>query len=262
MINIYKYECKSNIKNLLIWSLAVGGMGLVCILLYRGMQAQMEGMADSFASMGAFSDAFGMSTLSIATLKGYFATEIGTIHALGGGMFVAAIATNMLSKEEDQHTAEFTFALPLSRKKIIAMKYLAVLTCIALFSLICGILYQTGFLILGENLGAEFMKFMLFQMLMNVEIGTICLVVSALSKKNRLGIGISLAMILYMYDLMARVIPDLGDMAFISPYSYSNAIEIFSENELNLTAIIFSVFVIAATGIFSFEYYAKRDLAA
>lgn len=260
MFNIYKYECKSNIKSLLIWSLAVGGMGLVCILLYQSMQDSMEGMAENFASMGAFADAFGMSTLSIATLKGYFATEIGTIHALGGGLFAASIATTMLSKEEDQHTAEFTFALPLSREKIIAMKFLAVLTNIILFTLCCGIMYQIGFLVLGESLGAEFIKYLFFQMLMNIEIATICLVVSALSKKNKLGVGISIAMLLYMYDLMARVIPKLKDIIFLSPYSYSNAIEFFSKSKLDLPAIIFSIFITASTLVFSFEYYAKRDL--
>lgn len=260
MFNIYKYECKSNIKSLLIWSLAVGGMGLICILLYKSMQESMEGMADNFASMGAFSDAFGMSTLSIATLKGYFATEIGTIHALGSGMFAASVATNMLSKEEDQHTAEFTFAFPLARGKIIAMKFLAVLTSIAIFTLGCGIMYQIGFLVLGESLGVEFIKYMLLQLMMNVEIGAICLVVSAFSRKNRLGLGISIAMILYMYDLMTRVIPKLEDIIFLSPYSYSNAAEIFSESRLNLSAIIFSIIVIVAALFFSFAYYAKRDL--
>ena len=79
---ILKNEWKSGWKSLLIWAFSVGGMGLICIILYKGME---DSMAESFATMGTFSDAFGMSTLSIATL--YFATEIGTIHALGSSMF-------------------------------------------------------------------------------------------------------------------------------------------------------------------------------
>ena len=101
MVALWKSEWKAGIKSLLIWALSVGGMGLMCILLYKSMEESMAGMADSFASMGAFADAFGMSTLSIATLKGYFATEIGTIHALGSSFFAASIATVILSKEAD-----------------------------------------------------------------------------------------------------------------------------------------------------------------
>lgn len=262
MLTIYKYECKANLKSLFIWTLAVGGMGLFCILLYRGMQENMEGMAENFASMGAFSDALGMSTLSIATLKGYFATEIGNIHALGSGMFAASIATLILSKEEDQHTADFTFTIPLSREKIIAMKLLAVLTDIIIFTVICGIMYQIGCRGLGENLGREFIEYMLFQMMMNVEIASICFVVSAVSKKNKLGVGISIVMLMYVYDLMARVIPDLKDAIFLSPYSYSNATGIFAGTEIDRMAVILGICVIVLTVGFSFVFYSKRDLAS
>ena len=68
---VFLREMKLNFKSLLIWSLTVGGMGLACILLYQNMQTDMKEMADMFSNMGAFSDAFGMSTLSIATLEGF-----------------------------------------------------------------------------------------------------------------------------------------------------------------------------------------------
>ena len=74
---ILKNEWKSGWKSLLIWALSVGGMGLIFIILYKGMEDSMADMAEKFAKMGAFSDAFGMSTLSIATLKGFFAIEVG-----------------------------------------------------------------------------------------------------------------------------------------------------------------------------------------
>ena len=108
---IYRHEVKSNWKSLLIWAVCVGSMGLACILLFSSVQESMAGMAESFASMGAFSDAFGMRQLSIVTLTGFYATEVGTIHGLGGGMFAAILGVGMLSKEEDGHTSEFLFKM-------------------------------------------------------------------------------------------------------------------------------------------------------
>ena len=55
MYTLFKTECKTQIKSLLIWAAVVGGMGLVCILLYQSMEDSMTGMAENFASMGAFS---------------------------------------------------------------------------------------------------------------------------------------------------------------------------------------------------------------
>ena len=168
---IYRHEVKSNWKSLLIWAVCVGSMGLACILL----QESMAGMAESFASMGAFSDAFGMRQLSIVTLTGFYATEVGTIHGLGGGMFAAILGVGMLSKEEDGHTSEFLFSLPIARSKVIWAKWWAVVTLILLFNLICIGLYGLGFLGLGEHIPVK--KFLLYhgmQVFMQIEIGAIC----------------------------------------------------------------------------------------
>ena len=147
---IYKQEMKLNIKNVLIWFICVGGMGFACIMLFSSMKGDMESMAEDFASMGAFSNVFGMNQLSIATLSGFYATEVGTIHSLGGAMFAAIISTNMLSKEEDGHTSEFLYTLPIARRKVISAKWGAVLSQILLFNLLCAGLYLLGIVIIKE----------------------------------------------------------------------------------------------------------------
>lgn len=263
MYAFWKVEWKAAGKSLLLWSAVVGGIGLICILLYQSMEGSMAGMAENFASMGAFSEAFGMNTLSIATLQGYFATEIGTIHALGSSMFAATLATVILSKEEDGHTAEFTFTLPVAREKIIIAKFAAVIASLVLFTISCAGCYQIGFLALGEKeITGEFLRFMALQLMMNTEIASICFLISAVSKKNRAGIGISIPVILYVYDLMARVVPDLEDVKFISPFSYANATEIFSREQPDRGAFVLGVLVIAALTVISGRIYAKRDLAS
>lgn len=262
MLAILKNEWRSGLKSLLIWALAVSGMGFICILLFKSMEDSMAGMADNFASMGAFAEAFGMNTLSIATMKGYFATEIGTIHALGGSMFAATIATVIFSKEEDQHTTEFTFALPVSRGKIITMKILAVILNIVCFTVICGLVYELGLLACDESLGSDFLKYMLLQLLMNVEIAAICFVISAVSRSNKLGLGISIPLFLYVYDIMARAVSDLKDAIFITPFSYSNATSIFAGNKMDTVALLWGGGVIFLMTIGAGLIYHRRDLSA
>ncbi|MBR1691987.1 MAG: ABC transporter permease subunit, partial [Lachnospiraceae bacterium] len=196
MVTVYKHELKTNIKSLLIWCICVGGMGLACILLFSGMKSDMEGMADTFASMGAFSDAFGMSQLSIATLSGFYAAEVGTIHGLGGAMFAAILSTVMLSKEEDGHTSEFLFSLPISRQKVVLAKWLAVLSHVILFNLLCTALYAAGFTVLGEEMPVrEFLIYHGMQIVMQSELAAICFGISSFMKKNRLGIGLGIILL-------------------------------------------------------------------
>ena len=242
MRSVLKRELLLNLKNLLIWSLSVGALGLVCILLYKSMEGEM---ADAFSNMGAFSEAFGMSTLSIATLKGYFATEIGAVHGLGSCMFAAIIAINIISKEEDAHTGEFLFSLPLSRSKILAAKMLCVFTMLIFFTTICTLFYLLGFSILGEEMPLDlFFTFMARQFLMNLEVAGICLALSSLTGKNRMGLGLGMKYL------------------FIGPFSYANASEIFTKAKLPVTGIVVACGVLICGVLFAFWYYNKRDLAS
>ncbi len=263
MNKIFLKELRLNLKTLLIWSLAVGGMGLSCILLYTSMEGEMKEMADVFSNMGAFSDAFGMSTLSIATLKGYFATEVGAVHGLGGAMFSALIAAGMLSKEEELHTGEFLFSFPVSRKKIVAAKALCILVMLVFFTVICAALYIFGFAALGEELPtAEFTIYMCMQFLMDLEIAGVCFAISAMSSKTKIGAALGLSLMFYAYDLIGRVVPDMKDYLFIGPFSYSNASEIFSGDEIRTGAVVLGLTVTLLFTAFSYVYFDKKDLAS
>ena len=54
------HELKQGFKSLMIWTIAILFLIVCCIVLYPEMNAQMEGMNSLFASMGAFTQAFGM----------------------------------------------------------------------------------------------------------------------------------------------------------------------------------------------------------
>ena len=263
MFSIYKHELKLSFKSLMIWTLSVGLMGLACILLYKNMEGDMQDMADMFSSMGAFSDAFGMSTLSIATIGGFFATEVGAVHGLGSAMFAALMATVLLSKEEDAHTGEFLYSLPVSRANIVIAKVMALLTELILFTVVCGLCYAAGFMALGEDIPMEELMIFLGRMLlMNVEISAVALIISACSSKNRIGVGLGLALMFYAYDLVGRVVPDMKDYLFVGPYSYANASEIFAGKDTPVTAIVTAVIVTVVSAAVAMGVYLKKDLAS
>lgn len=262
MYTVYKHEMKEYSKSLLIWALCVGGMGAACILLFSGMQESMEGVAENFASMGAFSDAFGMSQLSIGTLKGFYATEIGTIHALGGAMFAAVVSANMLSKEEDGHTSEFLFSLPLARGKAVMAKWLAVMSQIVLFNVLCVCLYLLGILALGEGIPVkEYVLYHSMQLLMQLELAAVCFALSAVQRKNKPGLALGLVLFLYAYDLMARILPDLSDYKLFSPFSYANAADLLGAGDVYASAAVLGVIVLVASVCTAHILYVKKDLA-
>ena len=263
MKTIFLKELKLNLKQFIIWTVTVGLMGFACILLFRSMEGEMKDMADAFSNMGAFSEAFGMATLSVATIEGFFATEVGTLHGIGGGMFAAILAIGIIAKEEERHSGEFLLSLPVSRTKVVVAKGLCVLALIVLFAVVCTGIYTAGFAILGEEVSyKEFFIYMGSQCLMNIEIASICFFISALTGKVNIGAGLGLTLVLYTYDIIGRVVPDLKDYIFVGPYSYANASEIFSGIDAPAKSFVVAVSVALISVCCAFYYYNRRDLNA
>lgn len=262
-MTLLRHEIKMNLKTLLIWTLSVGVLCAGCILLFKSLEESMRGMADAYSDMGAFSAALGMDKLSVSTLEGFYGTEIALMFAVGGAMFAAMTGASMLSKEEEGHTCEFLLTLPMGRRTVIFGKYMAMALLILLFNGITVLLILAGFAGIGEM--PEMKTFALYhgaQLLMQLEIGSVCFLISAIAKRRQLGASLGLAMLLYMADLMCRIIPDLEDLKYVTPYYFSNGADIFAGGKLEGEMVIIGLIVTFFSAVAATVVYEKRDLAS
>ena len=98
-MTMVKHELKMGRNSFLIWTSAIGFLLTVCVFLFPEMKGQMDGVSDVFASMGSFTEAFGMDRLNFGTLVGFYAIECGNVLGLGGAFYAALCAIGVLSKE-------------------------------------------------------------------------------------------------------------------------------------------------------------------
>ncbi len=255
-ITLYRHEMKRNIKTISVWTLSVGLLCLGCILLYTSLEDSIQEMAASFSDLGAVSAALGMDKMSLTTLSGYYATEIAMMHGLGGAMFAAILGSGLLSKEESGHTTDFLYVMPVGRRYIVWSKYLALVSHIVIFNLVCTGFYLFGFAVMGEGIsGTEMLLFHFASMLMQIEIGSVCFLLSACVKKNLIGAGIGIAILLFGMDMMCRIVPAIENLKYITPFYYANAADIFSNGTIDAVmaftgAALTLVSVLAAWGIY------------
>lgn len=263
-MTLYLHELKMNRLSFVVWLLSVAALCGGCIFLFPLMEESMSDMSDAFAAMGGFSAAFGMDRLAIATLEGFFGTEIGTIYALGGGMYAALLGIGMLSKEESAHTAEFLHTLTLSRTEIVTSKLLALLTLITLFDVICFGVFVGSAAAIGETMNMPSLTgYMAAQYLCQLEIAAVCFALSAAFRRSGLGIGLGIALILYVLDLISRITDRMAFLKYITPFYYSNATDIFvNEGQIEaVLAIIGAAIMVIGIGA-AYAVYRRRDIAA
>ena len=101
-MTIYIKELRQSLKSLCIWTCAIGGMMLVCILMFPEMKNEMDSVSSVFANMGGFTAAFGMDKLSFGELMGFYGIECGNILGIGGGFFAALVGISVLASEEKE----------------------------------------------------------------------------------------------------------------------------------------------------------------
>lgn len=262
-MTLLKHEWKMNLKSLIIWTLCVGICCSGCILLFESVAESMEEMAQAFADMGSFSAAFGMDKVSIATLTGFYATEISIIFLVGGAMFAAMTGAVLLSKEEEGHTMEFLHTLPVSRGYIYLWKYAALLLLILVFNLVCMGLDVAGFLAIGEEMAfGEYAEYHLLALVMQVEVGSLCYLISAVCKRKQIGAALGLAVLFYLMDIMYNIVPDLEFFKFLTPFYYANAAEIYSGGDSRVGLMWLGLAVTFAAVLCGGIVYKKRDMAA
>lgn len=260
---LYKHEIRQNLKSFIIWTGCIGLFNFAFILLFITLKSTMLDMADSYADMGTYSQMLGLKELNIGTMDGFFAIEIGMIHSLGSAMFAATFGSAIICKEEAMHTSEFITTLPASRNKILTSKYICMITNLVLFTVICTLLYLLGFIMIGEDIDMKsYLLYMLAQVIMNVEIGSICYMISAKLKKSLAGIAIGVVILLYCADMMVRVIDDIKFIKYIEPFYYANASDIFIDGSLNGGIIAIGLVITAITTFIGFYIYNKKDLAS
>ncbi len=260
-MTILKHEIKMNLKILFIWAMCVGLSCFGCLLLYGSLQGTVKQMADMYSGLGAFSAALGFDKISFATMEGYYATEIALIFALGGAMFAAMTGAVILSKEEEGHTVEFLNTLPFGRTYIVFWKYLALALLIFLFNLICILWIFGGFAVSGEIPPTrEFFIYHSAQFLMQMEIGSVCFLFSAVCSRKQTGAALGFSILLYMMDLMCRIVPDLEGLKYITPYYFSGAADIFVSGSINGFMVCISFGIIIASAFSAAVIYKQRNL--
>lgn len=233
-MTLVRHELKQGLASFCIWTASIGALLAVCIFLFPEMKPEMDGLSDMFSSMGAFTAAFGMDKLGFGTLIGFYAIECGNILGLGGAFYAALCGVGALSKEEATGTAEFLFAHPVSRARVLTEKLTAAFLEITamnllLFALSIGSIATTGEDIPWKELTLLHCAYYLLQL----EIASVCFGISAFLRKGAAGAGLGIATILYFFNLIANIAEPAAFLRYITPFSYCDGSYIVANGHLH-----------------------------
>lgn len=261
-MTIFKHELRQNRLALIIWSCAISFLLAISVLMYPEMSKEMDEMNDVFANMGSFSSAFGMDQLNFGEFSGYFGIECGNTLGLGGAFFAAILGIGLLSKEENGHTADFLFAHPISRARVITEKLLAMAVQILFLNVFVIVITTCAALAIGETPNfKEFYLLLIAYFILQLEIGAITFGISAFLKGNGIAIGLGITFVFYFLNILANLTEDAKFLKYITPYGYTDAAPIISNHSLEWKYLAVGCCFTIISIAMAFIKYRKKDLA-
>lgn len=260
-MTLVKHELKQGKTSLLIWTAAIGFLLAICIFLFPEMKGQMDSVSDMFSSMGSFTEAFGMDRLNFGTLIGFYAVECGNILGLGGAFYAALCAAGILSKEEKDKTAEFLLTHPVSRKRIMTEKLIAVLVQITAMNIMIYAISVGSIAVVGEAIPLKEISLLhLAYYLLQLELAGICFGISSFLRKGSAGVGLGIAAMMYFLNLIANIADVAEFLKYITPFGYCEGADIVENGRLDGVMVAVGA-VIGLGGIMAaYLKYTKKDI--
>ncbi|MCI9210287.1 MAG: ABC transporter permease subunit [Eubacterium sp.] len=260
-MTLVKHELRQGKTSLLIWTAAIGFLLAICIFLFPEMKGQMDSVSDMFSSMGSFTEAFGMDRLNFGTLIGFYAVECGNILGLGGAFYAALCAAGILSKEEKDKTAEFLLTHPVSRKRIMTEKLIAVLVQITAMNIMIYAISVGSIAVVGEAIPLKEISLLhLAYYLLQLELAGICFGISSFLRKGSAGVGLGIAAMMYFLNLIANIADVAEFLKYITPFGYCEGADIVANGRLD--GVMVSVGAVIGLGGIMAAYlkYTKKDI--
>lgn len=260
-MTLVRHELRQGKMSFLIWTISIGFLLAVCVFLFPEMKGQMDGISETFASMGAFTAAFGMDRLNFGTLIGFYAIECGNILGLGGAFYASLCAVNLLGKEEKDKTAEFLLAHPVSRTRIITEKLLAVLLQITALNLMIYVFSIGSMTMIGEEIPWKEVNLLhLAYYLLQMELAGICFGISAFLRRAGAGVGLGIAVMMYFMNLIANIAEAAEFLKYITPFGYCEGADIVSNGRLDGTMTAIGMAIGIAGIAAAYLHYTKKDI--
>ncbi len=258
---VVKHELRQGKTAFAIWTIAIAFLLSVCVLLFPEIKGEAETVGDVFSSMGSFTAAFGMDRLDFGTLIGFYAVECGNVLGLGGAFFASLIGIAALAKEEKGRTAEFLLTHPISRARVITEKLAAVIAQIVVMNLVilgCSFLSMA---VIGEQIPWKDVLLMHFAyFLLQLELAGICFGISAFLCRGSIGIGLGLAALTYVLNLIANMTERAAFLKYITPFGYCEGADIVADGRLAVAKIALGM-LFACTGIAAaYIRYCRKDI--
>ena len=261
-MTILRNEIRFHWKGTLIWSLSLSAFAILALVLYPQV-AVYSGFFNSMVErMGILGQMFNMKNMDVFEFMNYYGLENGNFIGLGGGMFAAITAINIVAREEGRHTAEFLYPHPVGRISVLVQKFVAMVLQLVVLNAIFILAARIGAGLISMTFPQKkFMDFHLSLFMMNLQVAVLCFGLSCFKKRDSVVPGLGLVLAFYFLNLFININREVATFKYFTPYFYTDIGRIGSNGGPLWESIGLGFAVAGAVFLLGMAYYSRKDLA-
>ncbi|MBP7402182.1 MAG: ABC transporter permease subunit [Clostridia bacterium] len=269
-LNVFRQELRMGRRSFWGW--------LAALVLLSGFFAWMYPVVakdfDAFLSIldhfpKEFALAFGVDLMRFGTILGFFAF-LFTFVLLAASIQALGLGLSVLSAEVRDKTADFLYAKPVSRSRILGQKILAVFVQIIAANLVY--LASTYAVLLAVNAYATpnkalpadtYLLLGLSMFLLQSVFAAIGFFLSSFLRRVRTVLPISMGVVFFFYFLnMLKDALEIEEMAYLTPFAYFNLSTALVEGAYETRFLFLAATLVIGLTALAWTIYSRKDMPA
>lgn len=262
-MKIFRQELRSYRRSMIIWILTLSAVTLLFLSVYSSLASQIDTFREVISHYPrALLVAINFRFEIFYTIYGYL-SYIMTFIWLAGAIQAMNLGVGVISKEVSGKTADFLLSKPVSRNKMLAQKFAAVLVIIILTNLAFTAVSTLAakiispatfdmklFLLISFSLFFVQLFFLAVGFLLGVVIPKIKTVVS---------VTLPIVFALFIISSFGAIV-DKPEVYYITPFKYFDATYIFHNGHYEPKYMLILVGVVLVSLVVSFVIYNNKDI--
>jgi ABC-2 type transport system permease protein len=264
-MNIFLHELKAYRKSTIIWTVSLGLLVALFMLLYPAITKDVDEIKKLLEGYPEpVRKAIGMNLNTLFSILGFYCYLL-TFITLCGAIQAMNLGTSIVSKEVREKTADFLMTKPVTRKQILTSKLLAAVVSLLITNIIYFVVASSmAFHVKTDDF--SFKTFVLlsltifFVQLMFLSLG---IIFSVALRKIKSVLSISITTV-FAFEFITMLITTAEEKAnrYFSPLSYFDTAYIMEKSKYEVSFLLVGAAIIIIAVAVSYFIYSKKDIHA
>ncbi len=262
-----KWELKLNFRSFLVWTLFLVGTQFMYFSVFPSFAGETGLFATKLQLLPAiFKRLFGLDRMDFSDILHYFALQGQIFVFLIASLFGSRLACSIVCKEEQDKTAEFVLTRPITRKRYIFEKFLAVVVYVLLFDTVISLTNYVCFQSYKIKPFDTELMWRLFAAYWGVHffMAGVGFIISIFTRKrtNADNQILFLTFGFYFLSVIPRITEKFRILSKFTPFGLFDPAEIIKLRQFNVIALILAILFFFGSAIFGLIYYERKDIFA